>query len=105
MGVAFCLLFAWWFVSGIFMMYWDYPSVSDADRLEHAAILDAAQVKLSPAEAWARVGSDQAPGSIRLAAFDGRPAYSFRIGRGEGIVYADTGVQQDVFTPELNLRT
>jgi len=105
MGVAFCLLFAWWFVSGIFMMYWDYPSVSDADRLEHAPILDAARVKLSPAEAWAKVDSDQAPGSIRLAPFDGRPAYSFGIGRGEAIVYADTGVQQDVFTPELNLRT
>ena len=53
MGVAFCLLFAWWFVSGIFMMYWDYPSVSAADRLEHAPILDAAQVKLTPAEAYA----------------------------------------------------
>ena len=106
MGVAFCLLFSWWFVSGIFMMYWDYPSVSDADRLEHSPFLDGSKVKLSAEEAWAKVDdSDQVPGSIRLAAFDGRPAYSFRIGRGEAIVYADTGVQQDVFAPELNLRT
>ena len=37
--------------------------------------------------------------------FDGRPAYFFRIGRSEAIVYADTGEQQDVFPPELNLRT
>ena len=105
MGVIFCLLFAWWFVSGIFMMYWDYPSVSAADRLERAPILDAARVRFSPAEAYATVDSDQAPGSTRLAAFDGRPAYFFRIGRGEAIVYADTGEQQDVFPPELNLRT
>jgi hypothetical protein len=105
MGVAFCLLFAWWFVSGIFMMYWDYPSVSAADRLERAPILDAAQVKLSPAEAYAALDSDQAPGSTRLAAFDGRPAYYFRTGRSEAIVYADTGEQQDVFPPKLNLRT
>ena len=105
MGVIFCLLFAWWFVSGIFMMYWDYPSVSAADRLERAPILDAARVKFSPAEAYATLDSDQAPGSTRLAAFDGRPAYFFRIGRGEAIVYADTGGQQDVFPLDLNLRT
>jgi hypothetical protein len=105
MGVAFCLLFAWWFVSGIFMMYWDYPAVSAADRLERAPILDGSKVKLSAEEAWAKVDSDQAPNSIRLAAFDGRPAYYFRMGRSEAIVYADTGDQQDVFPPELNLRT
>ena len=105
MGVIFCLLFAWWFVSGIFMMYWDYPSVSAADRLERAPILDAARVKFSPAEAYATLDSDQAPGSTRLAAFDGRPAYFFRIGRGEAIGYADTGGQQDVFPLDLNLRT
>jgi PepSY-associated TM region len=109
MGVAFCLLFAWWFVSGIFMMYWDYPSVSEADRLERAPILDAAQVKLSPVEAYAaldsELDSDQQPGSTRLEVFDGRPAYYFRFGRSEAIVYADTGAQQDVFPPELNLRT
>src|SRR6476661_2302455 len=91
MGVAFCLLFLWWFVSGIFMMYWDYPAVSDADRLERAPFLDAAQVKLSAEEAWRKLdASDQAPGSIRLATLDGRPAYYFRTGRIGEIVYADT---------------
>src|ERR1700761_6236041 len=83
MGVAFCLLFAWWFVSGIFMMYWDYPSVSDADRLEHAPVVDAERVKLSPAEAYATLDPDQAPGSTRLTSFDGRPAYFFRTGRSQ----------------------
>ncbi|MCU1335277.1 MAG: hypothetical protein JWO19_858 [Bryobacterales bacterium] len=104
MGVAFCLLFAWWFISGIFMMYWDYPEVSAADRLERAPFLDATKVKLSAAEAWATLDSHQSPDSIRLAAFDGRPAYYFRTGRTDAIVYADTGEQQDVFPPELNLR-
>ena len=105
MGVAFCLLFAWWFVSGIFMMYWDYPAVSAADRVERAPVLDANQVKLTPAEAYAKLDSDKTPGSVRLEAFDGRPAYFFRMGRGEAIVYADTGDPQDYFTAELNLRT
>ena len=27
LGVAFCLLFFTWFLSGIGMMYWDYPAV------------------------------------------------------------------------------
>ena len=35
-GSAFCVLFCWWFVSGIFMMYVDYPEVNDSDRLAHA---------------------------------------------------------------------
>src|SRR5579864_3048479 len=105
MGVAFCLLFLWWFVSGIFMMYWDYPAVSDADRLERAPLLDASKVKLSAAEAYATIDSDQAPSSVRLAIFDGRPAYYFKTGRGWAMVYADTGEQQDVFPPGLNLRT
>lgn len=105
MGVAFCLLFMWWFVSGIFMMYWSYPSVSAADRLEHAPKLDAARVKLSPAEALKAAGFDNPPNSVTLTSFDNRPVYLFRVGRGSATVYADTGEQQDVFTPELNLRT
>jgi len=99
MGVAFCLLFGWWFVSGIFMMYWDYPSVSDADRLEKAPFLDASKVKLSAAEAWAKVDSDEAPRSIRLASFDGRPTYYFLSGRIRTLIYADTGEHVEMFLP------
>jgi hypothetical protein len=107
MGAAFCLLFAWWFISGIFMMYWDYPAVSDADRLEHAAVLDGSQVKLSAEEAWAKVDdSDQVPRSVRLAVFEGRPAYYFLYGPNSGhIVYADTGELRELFAPSMRLRT
>ena len=59
MGVAFCLLFMWWFVSGIFMMYWTYPEVTEEDHLRHAPKLEAARVKLSPAEA-AKAAGDRA---------------------------------------------
>ena len=34
MGVALSALFLLWFVSGIVMMYWDFPSVRAEDRLE-----------------------------------------------------------------------
>src|SRR5262249_49598551 len=35
MGVALCLIFLVWFVSGIVMMYCGYPGVTAADRLNH----------------------------------------------------------------------
>ena len=99
MGVAFCLLFTWWFVSGIFMMYWDYPAISDADRLQKEQVLDASKVRLSAAEAWATLDSDLTPGSIRLATFDGRPTYYFLSGRIRTLIYADTGEQVEMFVP------
>jgi hypothetical protein len=105
MGVAFCLLFAWWFISGMFMMYWDYPSVGAEDRLERASPLDASQIQLSPQQAFARLGMDQDPSSIRLTTFDNRPVYRFRAGRGQSTVYADSGEVLSEFPPELNLRT
>ena len=103
MGVAFCLLFMWWFISGIFMMYWTYPEVTEADRLGRAPKLEAARVKVSPEKAIEVVGAE--PTSVRLSSFDGRPAYFFRAGQGSAIVYADTGEPQDYFPTELNLRT
>ena len=47
-GVALCLLFLLWFPSGIGMMYWGFPSVTEADRLARAPALDAGQVTLTP---------------------------------------------------------
>jgi hypothetical protein len=105
MGVAFCLLFMWWFISGIVMMYWTYPEVSEEDHLRRAPKLEAARVKLSPSEAAKAAGFEGTPSAVRLSSFDGRPAYFIRAGRGSALVYADTGEQQDIFPPELNLRT
>ncbi len=82
MGLAFCLLFAWWFFSGIFMMYYDYPSVSQEDRLQRSRALDASTIRLSPEDAWAKLGRDRSPGGVRLAIFDGRPLYTFVAGGG-----------------------
>jgi len=44
LGVALCLIFLLWFPSGIGMMYWDFPSVGSADRLEHSPALDPSKV-------------------------------------------------------------
>src|SRR5215471_3367157 len=101
LGVALCLLFLLWFPSGIVMMYWDYPSVRAEDRLERAPALDPGTIRLSPAEAYAKLEARQSPPQIRLNTFDGRPVYRFRAGRGERLIYADTGEEQMVASPEM----
>jgi hypothetical protein len=93
LGVVLCLLFLLWFPSGFVMMYWDYPSITPADRFAHLTPLDPAAIKFSPAEAAARAQID-APGGVRLTTFAGRPIYRFG-GRGDAtVVYADTGEEQ-----------
>ena len=101
LGVALCVVFLIWFPSGIGMMYWDYPSVSGADRLQRMPALNAATVRLSPEEAYAKAAEGPPPTPIRLNSFDGRPVYRFG---NEAIVYADTGEEQDDISPALMLR-
>lgn len=104
LGVALCLVFLLWFPSGIGMMYWDFPTVSANDRLERAPALNAADIRLSPMEAYATLGQSEAPSHVRLNAFDGRPVYRFGTGRGEILVYADTGARQVDVSQELMQR-
>jgi hypothetical protein len=104
MGVFFCLLFALWFASGIVMMYWSYPEITAADRLNHAPVLDPSKIRLSPQEAYAHLQTDEHPIEVRVETFDGRPVYRFAFGLGESTVYADTGEQLDEVTPEMALR-
>jgi hypothetical protein len=104
LGVAACLLFAIWFPSGIVMMYWDFPSVTPADRLERAAPLEPSQITLSPNDALLRSGVSFSPSTARLNTFDGRPVYRFRAGSTERIVYADTGEERSRASRELMAR-
>jgi PepSY-associated transmembrane protein len=101
LGVALCLLFLVWFVSGIGMMYWDFPSVTPADRLERSPRVNASAIALSPSDAYAKIGGSKTPSAIRLNTFDRRPVYRFRIGRDEALVYADTGEAQRMISREM----
>jgi hypothetical protein len=94
LGVALCLLFLLWFPSGIGMMYWDFPSVTAADRLDRSPALDASTIRVSPADAYVALDETQPAADVRLNTFDGRPVYRFRVGRGDSLVYADTGARQ-----------
>src|SRR5215831_7291928 len=104
LGVGLSILFMLWFCSGIVMMYWSFPGISREDRLKRAPVLNPAQIKLTPEEAWAALHRDSGPGGVRLTSFDGRPVYRFsagaaggsgrRGGRGEAdqaMVFADDG--------------
>ncbi len=100
LGTVFCLLFAMWFLSGMVLAYWDYPTVTDRDRLAHAQPIEASRVRYAPDQAYARLQLDGAPSSVVLLMFDGRPAYRFD----DTLVYADTGEPQRDFPPELTRR-
>jgi hypothetical protein len=91
LGVALCSLFLLWFPSGIAMMYWDFPAVTAADRLQRSSALDPARVVVSPEQAYAVLNRPPAPREVRLNTFDGRPVYRFRVGREDAVVYADSG--------------
>ena len=101
LGVSLCLVFLLWFPSGIGMMYWDFPRVTAANRLDRSPALDPSTVRLSPGEAYSTLGEVQAPAEIRLNTFDGRPVYRFQTGQGEHIVYADTGEEQLFVSNEM----
>jgi PepSY-associated TM region len=91
LGVALCLLFLVWFASGIGMMYWDFPAVTDRDRLARSPALDRSAIVLSPHQAYATLRLAAPPDEARLGTFDGRPVYRFRADRAEHVIYADTG--------------
>lgn len=103
-GTAFCVLFAWWFVSGIFMIYVDFPEVKESDRLSRAPVIDASRVNLTPAEAWAKLNIPGEPDDARLLTYAARPAYLFRLGNRRAVVYADNGATERTFSAEQNLR-
>jgi len=51
LGVAFSLLFAMWFATGIVMHFVPFPALTDADRFAGLAPIDLAGIKHGPAEA------------------------------------------------------
>lgn len=104
MGVFFCVLFAAWFISGIVMMYWDFPQVLPEDRWRKSPALDAAQIRISPAQAYARLHTSEAPARVHLAVFDQRPVYRFAFRGRTQTVTADTGDRIDDVSREMGLR-
>jgi hypothetical protein len=90
MGVCLCVPFLVWFLSGLVLMYCNYPAVSERDRLDHLATLKKDAIRISPAEAASRAGISL-PEEVRLSSILSRPVYRFRSANRIASVYADTG--------------
>lgn len=56
LGIAFCLLFAMWFASGIVMHFFPFPSLTEAERFAGLAPVERAQVVIGVTDAVAVSG-------------------------------------------------
>ncbi len=104
MGVAFCVLFLAWFLSGMVLMYCRFPQVGAADRLAHKVPLVAGQIQIRPAQALAALAESATPMRIQLSILDGRPVYRFEFGSRFRLVFADDGRLLDSVSRETALR-
>ena len=99
LGVLLAVFFLLWFPSGIGMMYFPMPSVTQAHRLHRLPVLKADTVVVSPADAAQKLGVDA--DDLRLSSYDGRPAYLAGRGGGGPVLYADTGEEQGEVSTEM----
>lgn len=114
-GITLCLFFAAWFLSGIFMMYVEFPRLDQNERLAGSPTLDFSRAQLSPAQAVAVLrqadfsveGTPRAnqinapedpaaplttPSAVRLGMLLDRPVYHISAGRAQPrTVFADNG--------------
>src|SRR6266702_630034 len=74
LGVAFCLLFAMWFATGIVMHFVPFPSLTEAERLAGLVPVDRAQVSIGAADAVASSGITEAT-RVRLIQRSDGPVY------------------------------
>jgi hypothetical protein len=83
LGIALCLLFAMWFVSGVVMMYVGYPKLTVHERLAHLPPLQADAGLLPPQQALYLAGQQQPLRELRLSASRaGHPVYQLTPAKG-----------------------
>jgi hypothetical protein len=92
LGIAFCLFFGFWYVSGIVMMYAQMPELTELERLAHLPQLDFSRAKFTPREALGKHGLRGEPIRITVGMLGERPVYRFLPSEGKWVtVFADTG--------------
>lgn len=74
LGIAFCLLFAMWFASGIVMHFVPFPSLTEAERFAGLAPVERAQVVIGATDAVASSGVAGAT-RVRLIQRSDGPVY------------------------------
>ena len=103
-GIATCLLFAMWFISGLVMMYVAFPRLTDDERLAALPAILWSKVQVAPDRAMAIAGSKQYPRDLRLSMMGDIPVYRVAgwSGRAVTVSAIDGGVIEHV-TPEQAL--
>jgi uncharacterized iron-regulated membrane protein len=74
-GIATCLLFAMWFVSGVVMMYVAFPQLTDRERLAALPAIAWDRVVVAPDRAMAVAGVARYPRDLRLVMLNDTPVY------------------------------
>ncbi len=74
LGIAFCLLFAMWFATGIVMHFVPFPSLTEAERFAGLAPVDRGQVRMAVDDAVA-AGAIKDATRVRLIQRSDGPAY------------------------------
>lgn len=103
-GIATCLLFAMWFVSGIVMMYVAFPTLTDTERWAAQPSIAWDKVQVAPDRAMVIAGLTNYPRDLRLAMLNDTPVY--RLLDWDGLrktVSAVDGRVIDGITPEQAL--
>lgn len=102
LGVAFCLVFAMWFASGIVMHFVPFPAFTEADRLAGLAPIDTAGVQHGPAAAVA-AGKIGDAARVRLVQRSDGPIYLVADASGTAAVHAADLSDAAVHSAELVL--
>lgn len=89
LGIAGCIIFFAWFVSGVVMMYQRMPRLTAEERLARLPPLDLSTLRVPLEDAVAR--ADVSPDRARLSSFAGRPVYRLLAAGQWSTLFADTG--------------
>lgn len=102
LGIAFCLLFAMWFASGIVMHFVPFPSLTEAERFAGLAPVEGIQPIIAVADAVASSGITDAA-RVRLIQRSDGPVYVVSGPSRLRAVRASDGADASVESPDVAL--
>lgn len=102
LGIAFCLLFAMWFASGIVMHFVPFPSLTEAERFAGLAPVEGIQPIIAVADAVASSGITDAA-RVRLIRRSDGPVYVVSGPSRLRAVRASDGADASVESPDVAL--
>jgi hypothetical protein len=102
LGVAFCLLFAMWFATGIVMHFVPFPSLTEAERFSGLTPMESTKAIMPVADAVAASGITDAT-RVRLIQRSDGPVYVVSSSTRVRAVHASDGADASVEFPEVAL--